>query len=67
MQIGSSLFLLAAGAILALAIQDRINGVDLTMVGWILVVVGALGLVVSLIINGQRRRDDYPRDPRAPR
>ncbi|GAA0210445.1 MULTISPECIES: DUF6458 family protein [unclassified Aeromicrobium] len=55
MQIGSSLFLLAAGAILAFAVQDSINGVDLTMVGYILIAVGALGLIVSLILSGRSR------------
>ena len=46
MQIGTSLFLLAVGAILAFAVQDQISGIDLTMVGYILIAVGALGLVV---------------------
>ncbi|KQP82209.1 DUF6458 family protein [Aeromicrobium sp. Leaf291] len=55
MQIGSSLFLLAAGAILAFAVQDAVNGVDLTMVGFILIAVGALGLIVSLILSGRSR------------
>ncbi|MCR4511814.1 DUF6458 family protein [Aeromicrobium sp. 50.2.37] len=55
MQIGSSLFLLAAGAILAFAVQDSINGVDLTMVGYILIAVGALGLIVSLVLSGRSR------------
>lgn len=63
MYIGGSIFLLALGAILAFAVQDRIEGVELTTVGWILMAAGALGIVVSLIINGQRaerRRDDLP-------
>lgn len=62
MQIGSSLFLLAAGAILAFAVQDSINGVDLTMVGYILIAVGALGLIVSLVLSGRSRdrREDLP-------
>lgn len=64
MYIGSSLFLLAAGAILALAVQDMIDGVDLTMIGWILVAVGALGLIISIIMNGQARRREDPRAPR---
>ena len=63
MQIGGSLFLIAAGAILAFAVQDQINGVDLTMVGYILFAVGVLGLVVSLIVSSQRSRDDR-RPPR---
>lgn len=61
MQIGGSLFLLAVGAILAFAVRDSIEAVDLTMVGYILIVVGALGLAISLIVNGQRRgRDELP-------
>ncbi len=61
MQIGGSLFLLAVGAILAFAVRDSIDAVDLTMVGYILIAVGAIGLVVSLIVNSQRRgRDELP-------
>lgn len=64
MYIGSSLFLLAAGAILAFAVQDAVSGVDLTMVGYILIAVGALGLIISLVMNGQARRREDPRAPR---
>lgn len=63
MYIGGSIFLLALGAILAFAVQDRLEGVELTTIGYILMAAGALGIVVSLIINGQRterRRDDLP-------
>lgn len=60
MQIGSSLFLLAVGAILAFAVQEAINGIDLTMVGYILIAVGALGIVLSLILGTQSRRNDVP-------
>ena len=60
MQIGTSLFLLAVGAILSFAVQDRISGVDLTMVGYILIAVGALGLVLSLVLGTRTRRDVPP-------
>ncbi len=61
MQIGGSLFLLAVGAILAFAVRDSVDAVDLTMVGYILIAVGALGLIISLIVNGQRRgRGEVP-------
>jgi hypothetical protein len=60
MQIGSSLFLLAVGAILAFAVQDNVRGIDLPMVGYILIVVGAIGLVVSLILGTRSRRDQVP-------
>ena len=55
MFIGGSIFLLALGAILSFAVRDNINEVDLVTVGYILMGAGALGLVTSLIINGQNR------------
>lgn len=60
MQIGGSLFMIAVGAILAFAVTDAINGVDLTMVGYILLGVGALGLLLSLLLMGNRRGDAPP-------
>jgi hypothetical protein len=58
MQIGTSLFLLALGAILAYAVNDRINDVDLSTVGLILMVVGGLGLILSLFLSSRVARDD---------
>jgi hypothetical protein len=49
MGLGVSLFLIAVGAILAFAVEVVVDGVDLDAVGWILMVVGAVGLVLSLI------------------
>jgi len=46
---GLGAFLLAVGLILALAVTDSINGVDLTMVGWILAAVGALVIILTAI------------------
>lgn len=62
MTIGGSIVLLALGAILSFAVQDSINGVDLVVVGYILMAAGALGVVLSLVLNGQRngRRDQLP-------
>ncbi len=54
---------MALGAILAFAVTDRINDVDLTAVGYILLGVGALGLAVTLILSGDRNgttRDGQP-------
>ena len=63
MYIGGSLVLLAVGAVLSFAVSDRIEGVDLYTAGLIFMVIGALGLVISLIVNGQQRdrRVDPPR------
>lgn len=67
MYFGGSIALIAIGAILAFAVTDAINGVDLTMVGYICMAAGALGIVLSLIVNSRRdhavrdaRRDDLP-------
>ena len=53
MGIGVSVFLIAVGAILAFATNVVVSGLDLTAVGYILMVVGAIGLVVALaVMNG---------------
>ena len=56
MGIGVSVFLLAVGAILAFAITDTISGVDLTTVGYILMVSGAIGLALASLVFGRRGR-----------
>lgn len=58
MRIGASLFLIAVGAILKIAVTRRVSGIDLTTVGVILMVVGALGLLLTLILMTARRRTD---------
>ncbi len=52
---GLGAFLLAVGLILALAVTDQINGVDLTMVGWILALVGILALVLTAVTANRAR------------
>jgi hypothetical protein len=49
MGIGTSLFLIALGAILKFAVTDAISGVELSTVGVILMVVGIVGLLISLL------------------
>ncbi|HEY8454648.1 MAG TPA: DUF6458 family protein [Actinopolymorphaceae bacterium] len=56
MGIGASILLIAVGAILAFAIEYDVQYVDLNAVGWILMVVGAIGLVITMIIWAPRRR-----------
>jgi ABC-type transport system involved in cytochrome c biogenesis permease subunit len=50
MGIPLSLFLVAGGAILAFAVTDNANGIDLYAVGWILMAAGVVLLVLSLIM-----------------
>ena len=49
MGLGVSLFLIAVGAILTWAVNAEVNGLDITAVGVILLVVGAFGLLLSLL------------------
>ena len=49
MGIGTSIFLIAVGAILKFAVTASVAGIKLQTVGVILMVVGGIGLLVSLI------------------
>ena len=50
MSIGTSLFLIALGAIFAFAVnRTELAGVEIDTVGLILMLVGILGLVITLI------------------
>jgi hypothetical protein len=49
MGIGVSLLLIAVGAILVWGVTGEVSGLDLDAVGVILMVVGALGAVLSMI------------------
>ena len=49
MGVGVSIFLIAVGAILTWAVTIETRGIDLDVVGVILMVVGILGLLLSLI------------------
>ena len=57
MTIGLSIVIAATGAILRYAVADNIDNVDLRMVGLILMIAGAVGLLAGLIMAGVRRRD----------
>jgi signal transduction histidine kinase len=64
MTIGSSLFLIAVGAILKFAVTAHVAGVDLQVVGVILMIVGAVGLVIGLAMMISAR--DATREPPPP-
>ena len=49
MGISVSLILIAVGAILTWAVTATTSGVDLDIVGWVLMIVGAAGLVLSIL------------------
>lgn len=71
MGIGVSLILIAVGAVLAFAVHVSTSGFNVHTVGWILLIVGAIGALLSMIfwsswggVGGGRRttvvRDDLP-------
>ncbi|MGI8775640.1 MAG: DUF6458 family protein [Actinomycetota bacterium] len=65
MGIGVSVFLLAIGAILRFAVSASTEGIDLQAVGVILMVVGVIGLLMSLLFWStwsDRRRGAPPAD-----
>jgi hypothetical protein len=49
MGFGISIFLAAVGAVLAFAVSKTVSGVDIHTVGWILLIAGIVGLVLSMI------------------
>jgi hypothetical protein len=56
MGIGASIFLIALGLILALAVEFDVAGLNIQVIGWILVLAGIVGLVFTAVIWGPRRR-----------
>jgi Domain of unknown function (DUF6458) len=56
MGIGTSIFLIAIGAILYFAVNADVSGLEISTIGIILMVVGALGLLISLFFMGSARR-----------
>lgn len=57
MTIGTSIFLIALGAILRFAVTATVAGVSIHTVGVILMLAGAAGLVLSLLWGATHRRD----------
>jgi hypothetical protein len=56
MGIGVSVFLLALGAILTFAVNATVSGLDIHVVGVILMLAGAIGLVMTMLVFGRRDR-----------
>jgi hypothetical protein len=72
MGIGVSIVLIALGAILAFAVNTSVSGVEIQTVGWILLIVGIAGALLSLAFWSSwggfgGRRDEVVYEERAPR
>jgi uncharacterized sodium:solute symporter family permease YidK len=48
-------FLVVVGLVLALAVTDSVNGVDLTAVGWIMTLVGVVVLALTAFTFNRNR------------
>lgn len=62
MTIGSSIFLIALGAILAFAVTASVAGIEIQTIGVILMIAGAIGLAVGLFMMTTARRRDAGAD-----
>ena len=56
MGIGTSLFLVAVGAILYFAVDTDVSGLEISTIGVILMIVGVIGLLISLFMVSSARR-----------
>ena len=54
MGIGVGILLIVVGAILTFAVETTVAGLDLDVVGWILMLAGAAGLGLFLYLNRRR-------------
>jgi hypothetical protein len=59
MGIGGGIFLIVVGAILAFAVSDAVQGVDLAMIGYICMAAGVLTVIIALVVNAQRTNTSH--------
>jgi len=62
MGIGASILLIAIGAILTFALNVQVGFLDLDVVGWVLMLAGLAGLILTTLIWGPRNRRVVTRD-----
>lgn len=60
MTLGAAIFLAAIGAILYFAVDEDVSGIDIQTIGLILMIAGAVGFVISTLIQlmGRERRTE---------
>jgi hypothetical protein len=62
MYIGTSIFLIAVGAVLAFAVTATVAGINIHTAGLILLLAGVVGLLVSLFLEASWRDRRRPAD-----
>ncbi|MEX2563481.1 MAG: DUF6458 family protein [Nitriliruptoraceae bacterium] len=63
MTIGGSIGLIVLGAILAFAVTMEIAGIDINIIGFILMAGGVIGLIVGLTIRRRNAQTTHVIDP----
>jgi len=63
MGIGINSFIMAVGAILTFAVDATVAGLNLKAVGVILMIAGAVGLILTLVVFAPRRRRTVTQTP----
>ena len=66
MTIGTSLFVIAAGAILRYGVTAKVDWINLDTTGLVLMIVGGLGLILGLVLVFRGRSPDLPPPTRVP-
>jgi uncharacterized protein DUF6458 len=59
MGVGTGIFLLVLGGILAFGVRDQWEAMDLTAIGYICMAAGALAIVLALVLNRQRANTSH--------
>lgn len=55
MGLGTGIALLVIGGIMAFGVQDSLEAINLTVIGYICMAAGVLAIILSLVVNNQRR------------
>lgn len=63
MTIGGSIFLIAVGAIFRYAVETEIAGIDIDVVGVILMIAGIAGLLIGLVMYFNETRGGTNQNP----
>ena len=59
MGIGGGIALIVVGAILSFGVSDRIEGVNLTVIGYICMAAGVIALILAIVLNAQRSNTSH--------
>ncbi len=55
MGLGGSIFFLVLGAILVFAVRAEVSWIDLTAAGWIFMITGVVGIVLTSLFSRRRK------------